>query len=336
MNSKCIGPVLPPGLRRPASSDDDDDDERAETSSEARGSNEPTIGPALPPHLMKRLRRSSEDEASTSNRAAKGSTTIGPALPPHLKHRAAAGGDGGTTPPSSESDSSGEDGQIGPSIGLKGGEYDMREEFADRERRGKASKDVVLERESWMTELPSDRTGVKIGTGARMFTKRDGKDIVLDDSWTAAPGKEVTRTKDDRKAAQHQQELAQRKRDAEIDEHLAEFNAAKRSKPLIEMHKEKKSKKKDKKDKKSKHKDKKHKKDRKKEKREKKDKSDDDPSAGPGNDEANRLLPPQIRKPFNWEEDMKVSMVDTSRAKSMLDKTLLQSRFAPSKSQKYL
>lgn len=44
----------------------------------------------------------------------------------------------------------------------------------------------------------------------------------------------------------------------------------------------------------------------------------------------------QIRKPFNWEEDMKVSMVDTTRAKSMLDKTLLQSRFAPGKSQKYL
>lgn len=75
---------------------------------------------------------------------------------------------------SSESNSSDEDGQIGPSVGLQGGEYDMKEEFAERQRRAEESKDVVPERESWMTELPSDRTGVKIGLGARIFTKREG------------------------------------------------------------------------------------------------------------------------------------------------------------------
>ena len=87
--------------------------------------------------------------------------------------------------------------------------------------------------------------------------------------------------------------FSNRKRDAEIDERLAEYNAAKRSKPLIEMHKEerdRKSKKKTKKGKKMKKKDKKQRKDKKKKSKKKKDEDDSDGSTPPVSSGHSRFL----------------------------------------------
>lgn len=59
---------------------------------------------------------------------------------------------------------------------LQGGDYDVRKEFEERQRRAEKSETYEPARESWMTELPRDRTGVRVsGTEARTFLKRGGE-----------------------------------------------------------------------------------------------------------------------------------------------------------------
>ncbi|OQR69930.1 hypothetical protein BIW11_11962, partial [Tropilaelaps mercedesae] len=272
------------------------------------------IGPALPPHLRPGIEnsrlenpdRQRKDEHGLGNDSAgnkpQPSEIIGPVLPPHLRHLAygdngqcisKAGpsrGQSGSEDSGSSSDSDSSDGSavIGPRVELQGGEYDVRKEFEERQRRAEQREGHEPTRESWMTELPRDRTGVRIsGTEARTFLKRGGEAPALDDTWTNTPGQgSRSGTKNNDRAQEECLARAQRKRDAEIDAELAEYNSAKRSKALIDMHQESK-----------------------------------------------KVI---ARKPFNWEEDMRVSMVDTSRAKAMLDRTLLESRFASGKVQKYL
>ncbi|XP_022670729.1 GPALPP motifs-containing protein 1-like [Varroa jacobsoni] len=341
-----MGPELPSHLRS-----------RDEVSSCREGADKNTdtstsiLGPALPPdfRFASKEPRSEDFDTRPVNSDTQDSQNgqkrikqslpeiIGPILPPHLRHlepgpsTQRSGSDDSGSSSALESDSDGE--VIGPCVDLQGGDYDVRKEFEERQRRAEKNETYEPARESWMTELPRDRTGVRVsGTEARTFLKRGGEDFALDDSWTDVVGqKKRPQAADNSRIEKEQLAMAQRKRDAEIDASLIDYNAAKRSKALIDLHQENKTarrntadKKKDrKKDKKKREKDKKKKKDKK--SRSKKKKKDD-----------NRQESMPERRPFCWEEDMRVSMVDTSRAKSMLDRTLLQSRFASGKTQKYL
>jgi len=190
-----IGPALPPHLQKSA-------DEIAGSSSE-------NIGPALPPHL----RKSTEE------------SDVGPALPPHFQNSPQESGNssepardskeedfgcplppppvkGPTMPPADYAADEEDDYSVGPAIPaflLTGSGAQEQLEEAEIEARfqkntEKMKKKILhgdekkLEREEWMLELPSVRTGNAIVGGTTFRKNAIAANNFGRSEWTKTPG----------------------------------------------------------------------------------------------------------------------------------------------------
>ena len=158
------------------------------------------IGPALPPHLMKRFEK---DEDSDSE-----DDCYGPALPPHLKGKK-CDEDASTSytekiilpsrPVNQHTESDSSDGEvIGP---LPANETGSKDSFVtDLERRSLKMKrkltgeddkiSKIPTRETWMTELP-ELVNKNFGLGPRTFNKTEKPKITGRDEWTSTPQSKV-------------------------------------------------------------------------------------------------------------------------------------------------
>uniref|UniRef100_A0A3P8QUH8 GPALPP motifs-containing protein 1 n=1 Tax=Astatotilapia calliptera TaxID=8154 RepID=A0A3P8QUH8_ASTCA len=163
-NSAVVGPALPPGYKRgePSSSSDESEQEVAvkRVKTGHAEDDDGFFGPALPPGFKKHP-----------------DSCPGPALPPGYQ----------AEPSSSE----GEDEDV---IGPMPANGPIQDTMAqDIERRAQRMKEKltgddapeVLNRETWMTELPPELQ--HIGLGARTFKKRSGPENADRSIWTDTP-----------------------------------------------------------------------------------------------------------------------------------------------------
>ena len=238
--SRVVGPSLPPHLR--AGGEDSSEDEGA--------------GPALPPHLRDRLPLQSglapapvkeEEEESSED-------DFGPALPPGLKARVSA-------PPPAEEDSEEEDETwIGPRLGERseggGGGSQAAREIEERSRRmrekleGKDEK--VVERDSWMLELPEEKANT-FGLGPRTFSRKGIPEKGKNRSkWTDTPEEKARKLalgigegqEEEVEEEEGVEQVVSRKRDEAMEKVAEELKVKRGSASLMDIHDKKLSKRK--------------------------------------------------------------------------------------------
>lgn len=262
-----VGPALPPGYKRGEPSSDSEDSERevvvfkrSKTTHAQRDVKETAnskddddddddgdgfFGPALPPGFKK--------QQSSPERP----PVLGPALPPGFRRAADDDDDGGddsfpgpALPPGYKAETSSSDGEeedeevIGP---MPAKEFVQDSVALDFERRAQKMKDKltgddgpeVLERETWMTELPPELQ--HIGLGARTFKKRSGPKNKDRSIWTDTPadrerkirerleGKKEPETEKDDTPQMSQKEL-------QLAAKVSKYNESKRGESLISLH----------------------------------------------------------------------------------------------------
>uniref|UniRef100_M3ZHM1 GPALPP motifs-containing protein 1 n=1 Tax=Xiphophorus maculatus TaxID=8083 RepID=M3ZHM1_XIPMA len=307
------GPALPPGYKRgePSGSSDESEPEVAfKRSRTGEAADDPTndddddddgfFGPALPPGFKKQ---------SPPERP----PVLGPALPPGF-HRAASDSDDGedgegfpgpALPPGYQAESSSSEGEDEDVIGPMPAKGPIQDSVAlEFERRAlrmkeKLTGEVVVSRETWMTELPPELQ--HIGLGARTFKKRSGPENNDRSIWTDTPadrerkaqerleGKKTGEAKNDRVPQVS-------RRDVEMAEKVSKYNDSKRGESLMSLHSKKlKEKAKETADK------------------------------------------PVERRPFDRDEDLQVNRFDEAQKQRLLKKSQeLNTRFSHSKDRMFL
>ncbi|CAB3373724.1 Hypothetical predicted protein [Cloeon dipterum] len=251
MSKNVIGPALPPGF---GGSKDED----SSSSNEMIGPSLPTtsqIGPVLPPSVTKESESDSDESFDGielhDEEDLQTSAQFGPALPPGYGQKKVLGpslppGLIPTTLPESESDED-DAGVIGPRIpGSEADDSHWARVVAERAERMKkkltATKDDKVARESWMLELPKDRSGL-LGLDARQFRKNAAPDKSADNSgWTDTPEDKLRKEKGGPSVAKVdlKEELTE-KLIAKRDKEMAKMAKAhkRESKSLLDLHKEK-------------------------------------------------------------------------------------------------
>lgn len=250
-----IGPSLPPHLQKRRESSGDSDDAACygpklpishEPPSGDSGSDSDDYGPALPPHM-----------AGNKQESGIGQRLLGPTLPMGFRPDPAVLLDGGE-----DSDESDDDDIIGPRLPTEGvsSAASAAAEIEDRSRRMKdklEGRDKVVEptRETWMLELPSDKTK-SFGLGPRQFSRKGhlGPEKGGDRSiWTDTPEERERKNREGvvtGAAAIEEQpvDVLVQKRDRKMEEVTNELNKKRGTASLQDLH-TKKLKKKAKKDK---------------------------------------------------------------------------------------
>lgn len=271
-SENVYGPSAPSksqiGPRIPANSNFEDKDDEEDSDEDTYGpmppNNDPTknssndeglddedddddmYGAALPPHL---LNKKPETDGSCTTSIRK-QVTVGPCLPPGYK-----------APPLSEStamrseefDQSDDDDQgvVGPMPSNKAfneEEYRIREmELRAKRMRDKLEgkgENKIIERESWMLELPEDKSYLSSLGGVvapRQFRTKTPGEKGDRSVWTDSPAEREAR-KQGKKLDKEETEvtpamIASKKRDAELAVAVESYNEKKRAKPLVDLHK---------------------------------------------------------------------------------------------------
>ncbi|KAG1708528.1 GPALPP motifs-containing protein 1 [Nymphon striatum] len=316
-----IGPVFPPNIK-PSTTDSSSDSEdeidsvqsdlkvnifgpmlpsTVETNIETQIN---TLGPQLPPNL----KDSSDSKTVEIEDKDDNSSLFGPKLPPNLKadckeHTRVVGPQlpPGICLPSEDYEEEGEDDEnfIGPFLpnAVQSNTSNKSEEFERRSQKMKdklaGKTDNIVQRESWMTELPENDKAKSFGLGARTF-KRRAPDVEVKDrsDWTDTPAdrQKKSKNKDSQKKTSSPDTHSHRKRDKEIEKYVSEHNTKSRSESLVDMHKTKM----------------------------KKTKTVENE--------------PKQRQPFDREKDLQVNRFDEAQKKSLMKKAQeLNSRFSHSK-----
>ncbi|KAK2174127.1 hypothetical protein NP493_825g02019 [Ridgeia piscesae] len=255
----------------------------------------------LPPNIAHKL--SLQTEHSLSAEAS------GPVLPPGI-----------SSEPTFDDDDDDVIGPLPPS-GDQQCEYSAAKEFEERALRMRDKllnikpDDGTPARETWMTELPPERStahNLMAGLVSRKFRKDAGGSTGGDRSeWTDTPADRERKEAEVRegKGVKRSHNEVSTPRMSARDEHLAEqvtkYNESSRSKSLLELHSKKL-----------------HKEERKEKKKQKKEKKEECQTT---------------RRPFDRELDMQVNRFDDAQKKSIIKKSqLLNTRFGHSKSGQFL
>ncbi|XP_059486263.1 GPALPP motifs-containing protein 1-like [Neocloeon triangulifer] len=253
MSRKVIGPALPPGYGAPKEEEED----------APIGPQIPSVGPSIPsgakvgPDLPGRNSSSSDSDSEESfdgielhdEEDLKSSSQYGPALPPGYGQKKVLGP---TLPPGiipgSKTEESDEDdsGIIGPAIpGSASDEAHWARIVEERAKRMKnkltGSKDDKVVRETWMLELPKDRSGL-LGLEARQFRKNPAPDRSADTScWTDTPEEKLRKQKGEVKEKLDPKQELEQKIMAKRDKEMAKMAKAhkREHKSLMEIHEEK-------------------------------------------------------------------------------------------------
>ncbi len=311
------GPALPPGFKRSEGQPESPAQEEPEPEEDSG-----SIGPALPPNFKKEDKEPSDRENRADEDAA-----CGPALPPHLRRRRQEEQE--IRKESSSSSSSDDDDDAGAMIGplppRPGDDADSAADSAAaeveararamRERLAEADSPKEVKRETWMLELPEDRSKC-FGLGPRQFSQSRADKGKRDKSWTetpedrrkrreaAAAGKEeseapaASSSKDE--DADVLAYLASLKRDQEMEAVSKNLREKRGTESLMEQHEKKR---------------------RKKEKEEK----------------ASRGGAPAERRPFDRDVDLQANRFDAAQKEAMLKKARqLDDRFSRGAGSKYL
>lgn len=165
IDSQSIGPALPPHLLKKPSEQPAIDSEPEPTSpSHLTNQTETTpIGPALPPHLQKTQPAIVEETAEK--------TCIGPSLPPHLRQKLEE---------EAEEMEQTDDvyGPLPPGMSANSAAHVALEERALQMKLDalNPTDDKAKAREEWMLELP-DVKAAHLGLGPRQFRNRAGPDL---------------------------------------------------------------------------------------------------------------------------------------------------------------
>lgn len=218
------------------------------------------IGPALPPHLLKRLEMDNKSAEDVPTSDAK-PEIIGPALPPHLLASSSSSiAAQSLTYPSSD-DSNTDDDEMDDAIGpLPGGAIKTVAQFELEKRaielklanlgdgQAAGSSDAHA-REEWMLELPRVNSIAGMGLTARQFrtSTKDRPDFSDRTSWTDTPLEKEKKSKSGPTAAEVARELDREKRSLFIAQRDSEQEAMvkrhkkkhKRDKTLMEIHEKK-------------------------------------------------------------------------------------------------
>ncbi|XP_026020824.1 GPALPP motifs-containing protein 1 isoform X2 [Astatotilapia calliptera] len=317
-NSAVVGPALPPGYKRgePSSSSDESEQEvavkRVKTghAGEERAAEVSTedddgfFGPALPPGFKKRP--SSPDVPPV----------LGPALPPGFRraqHEDNDGEDpdscpGPALPPGYQAEPSSSEGEDEDVIGPMPANGPIQDTMAqDIERRAQRMKEKltgddapeVLNRETWMTELPPELQ--HIGLGARTFKKRSGPENADRSIWTDTPADRERKARErleGKKKGEAEKDSVPHvsHKDLEMAEKVSKYNDSKRAESLMSLH-------------------------TKKMKEKAKEKADQ----------------PVERRPFDRDADLQVNRFDEAQKKRLLKKSQeLNTRFSHSKERMFL
>uniref|UniRef100_A0A3P8QUD6 GPALPP motifs-containing protein 1 n=1 Tax=Astatotilapia calliptera TaxID=8154 RepID=A0A3P8QUD6_ASTCA len=262
-----FGPALPPGFKKRPSSPDVP----------------PVLGPALPPGFRRAQHEDNDGEDPDS--------CPGPALPPGYQ----------AEPSSSE----GEDEDV---IGPMPANGPIQDTMAqDIERRAQRMKEKltgddapeVLNRETWMTELPPELQ--HIGLGARTFKKRSGPENADRSIWTDTPADRERKARErleGKKKGEAEKDSVPHvsHKDLEMAEKVSKYNDSKRAESLMSLH-------------------------TKKMKEKAKEKADQ----------------PVERRPFDRDADLQVNRFDEAQKKRLLKKSQeLNTRFSHSKERMFL
>ncbi|KAF5308384.1 hypothetical protein FQR65_LT18181 [Abscondita terminalis] len=187
------------------------------------------IGPALPPHMLK---KADDEDAGEACESSKDDDLYGPALPAHLVAR------------SRDNDDSDDDayGPLPVDAAAMSLAHRALEERALQIKLGylDTGNADVKGREEWMMELPEVGAS-KLGLGPRQFRKNAGPDMSDRSSWTDTPeqkAKKSSKKQENPTDLKKEAELKEmRKRDAEqADMAKRHSRKKKRDKSLLEMH----------------------------------------------------------------------------------------------------
>ena len=256
------GPMLPPHLQK----------KREEAEKDSSGDEDSSFGPALPPGFRK-------DKGENEQKSAKGTkedsdedeASFCPALPPGFKRKAAdePAGSGPSPPKSSkaavgvEEESSSDDdggGFVGPlpptaaASAAAASAASAAAEIANRAQRMKdkiegRDKPEVKERESWMIELPPEKTK-NFGLGPRSFSRSKAEKGGDRSGWTDTPEMKAKKARgevveDSSAPADSSQDqdvldyMAGLKRDQEMERVSKELNEKRGTDSLMDMHSKK-------------------------------------------------------------------------------------------------
>eukprot|EP00039_Didymoeca_costata_P006111 m.87540 g.87540 ORF g.87540 m.87540 type:complete len:319 (+) comp13115_c0_seq2:91-1047(+) len=286
-SKSSIGPTLPPSSTGPT------------PTSQPIGPTPPSsgsIGAALPPSTSPPTQQS----------------TCGPSLPPGFNKK------GPTMPPEGlltklQQQDESDDEIVGPvfdpTIVGKQQEENIEDTIRRIENRAKATRKAMtgeqqtVEREEWMTSLPSTNRK-NFGTGARDFRQKAMGE--QDSSWTETPEQRRQKMQErlerqaaadamppSKRARQQEEPTVISKRDLQLRAEIERHNGGARSKSLLDEHMGKRAK---------------------------------EPDANVG-----------VKKPFNRETDLNLSRVDRSKLKNMVESSKeFQSRFSHGRSGQFL
>lgn len=233
-----IGPALPPHLAKKLNSSRDDEDEDEKDEEEKSDSDEEeSYGPALPPGFQ-----------SISTEAVSKPRIIGPMRPQFDTTRPPPV----TSNAQGRSDDDSDDDIIGPrppssadiEVGLERTKMDIEARSQSKKDQMSGKKDAKPKRDSWMTELPPDLSK-NFGLGPRKFRSRA---IELGDQsvWTDTPADKARKAKEGNKGSKRSAteeeplrtpwELA---RDREMTNQVENHNKRHRGESLMGIHSKK-------------------------------------------------------------------------------------------------
>jgi len=258
------------------------------------------IGPALPPHLMKKFENNREDSDSSED------DCYGPALPPHLKEKK-CDEDASTSrvekimlpdrPVDEPSESDSSDGEIiGPSLpNAVASTYNSAAELERRslnmKRKLKGEDDITDKnptREEWMIELP-ELVNKNFGLGPRTFNRTEKPKITGRDDWTSTPQSQNEKPQEEEEDEEEMRKYyLEQERNKELEKLVKKHNKTKkRDKSLLSSH----------------------------QKELKKRKKEEDSQ-------------PKVRKAFDRDEDLKLNKLDDAKKKALIKKSQeLNSKF---------
>ncbi|KAL5476050.1 hypothetical protein EMCRGX_G025952 [Ephydatia muelleri] len=238
-----IGPIIPPNLKTNDTTEEQQPVEQKET---ADGMKEaaPLVEGCQPPH-------STSPAPPTNNQT----ETFGPALPvamygPTLPSHLSRNSTSNVRSPSSNSSSEADDEVVGPMpAGDEEREQAERRKRLEIEKHAQAMKDKLsgkdkeeskLERESWMTELPTNKKS--FGLGPRKF--REAAFEPGDQSvWTDTPADKERKAqqpdKEKKKKTEVETDAVEASRNKEMRRRMEEYNKEHRSESLAEIHRKK-------------------------------------------------------------------------------------------------
>ncbi|XP_032680887.1 uncharacterized protein DDB_G0287625 [Odontomachus brunneus] len=222
---RLIGPCLPSSDETRSIVESRANDRRERGVAEHDTPEEAAFGPALPPHLLQRMR----DNESRRDKF------IGPVLPDTVKKASRE-----ALPVGSDDD---DEHAIGPlpadHPALRNSRvYEQLDLRAHRIRHEGYSEEVDVgnKREEWMTELPPAQAA-NLGLGPRKFRVRDGPDMSDRSCWTDTPAQKAQKQRESEARRLSSTEESNRRRAKE--RHKETDKSSKHEKSLLEIHQSK-------------------------------------------------------------------------------------------------